>query len=643
MSFSQRATTMTRSIASTIATILFLFCLPAQAQQPVAIAPVPYQQFFSQSGVPLAGGFVYTYAAGTTTPLVTYSEATGTYPNTNPIVLNSGGYATIWLTIASYKFCVTDSSNVQQWCVDNINQFGILSGTTFLSPMSFNGLVTFNAGAALNGTFSGNPIFSGNPSFSGNLDAGSINNILYVDGTKFANIQAAINALPSIGGTVIVPAGTFAQGVTPLTVGTSNVTLQCDNSGATTITTTDTSSGAAFSFTGQNPRVIGCNFQGPSSGAADGLVFTNGASSVPAPTYLLNVTVSHMGGMGVRIDTSSAGNESFSTLQNVTTSFNGSDGVKLVGTNSNDCIIVGGASYDNTGWGYNIQSGGNSFVGANANLNGASSNQDFQFTGTGNFGSIYPEGSANGNLTFGSSSQGNLLFLNSLAGSGIVADTGTNNMVFYNYGGQIALNKLSIGNTLSKNFVQTGNAPQASVVGNATNDAQYLFTSNATSVTTPNKTIGTCTSGNDFCIFNNALTSIFDETDKGTLQAQRFKPNQNSTAYVGADTSLVLSGGWGSTATISGAYGSDQAVTFLVNSAGTGQASVPTITQTFKDGTWTNQPICLAQNTTSSASTTVFTPMALFSSTPTQYVWTYAGTPSNGQTYGITIVCMGGR
>ena len=37
------------------------------------LSPLPKMQFFSTAGVPLVGGKLYTYAAGTTTPLATYT------------------------------------------------------------------------------------------------------------------------------------------------------------------------------------------------------------------------------------------------------------------------------------------------------------------------------------------------------------------------------------------------------------------------------------------------------------------------------------------------------------------------------------------------------------------------------------------
>jgi hypothetical protein len=66
---------------------------------------------------------LFTYAAGTTTPQVTYTSATGTTPNSNPIVLNAGGRvpAEIWLTDGlQYKFVLYSSTDQLIGSWDNI-------------------------------------------------------------------------------------------------------------------------------------------------------------------------------------------------------------------------------------------------------------------------------------------------------------------------------------------------------------------------------------------------------------------------------------------------------------------------------------------------------------------------------------------
>lgn len=72
-------------------------------------------QFFSDNGEPLSGGLIYTYYAGTSTPLQTYSSSTTLIQHTNPIVLDAAGRVpsgVIWLEENdAYKFILRDSAN----------------------------------------------------------------------------------------------------------------------------------------------------------------------------------------------------------------------------------------------------------------------------------------------------------------------------------------------------------------------------------------------------------------------------------------------------------------------------------------------------------------------------------------------------
>jgi hypothetical protein len=86
-----------------------------------SLTPTPKQQIYGSDGNPLVGGKIYTYAAGTTTPLATYTDAGAGTANTNPIILNSLGQANIWLApSSSYKFSVYTSADVLLYTVDNI-------------------------------------------------------------------------------------------------------------------------------------------------------------------------------------------------------------------------------------------------------------------------------------------------------------------------------------------------------------------------------------------------------------------------------------------------------------------------------------------------------------------------------------------
>jgi hypothetical protein len=120
------------------------------------LSPSPKAQFLDASGNPLVGGKVYTYVAGTTTPLATYTTGAGTVANTNPVILDSRGEANIWYSNGtSYKVVLTDSADALIWTVDNIVTIGsmafqnanavAITGGTIGSGVTFNGNTTGTA------------------------------------------------------------------------------------------------------------------------------------------------------------------------------------------------------------------------------------------------------------------------------------------------------------------------------------------------------------------------------------------------------------------------------------------------------------------------------------------------------------------
>src|SRR5262245_1215974 len=79
---------------------------------------------FTAAGLPLAGGKVWTYQTGTSTPTTTWSDQPLTVPNTNPVILDSAGRADIWIADASvmiYKFVVQDSNGVEMYTQNGIS------------------------------------------------------------------------------------------------------------------------------------------------------------------------------------------------------------------------------------------------------------------------------------------------------------------------------------------------------------------------------------------------------------------------------------------------------------------------------------------------------------------------------------------
>lgn len=77
-------------------------------------------QAFDSAGDPLASGKVYTYAAGTTTPLASYTTQAGNVANANPVILDAAGRANIWLGASAYRIILKTSADVTVWDTDNI-------------------------------------------------------------------------------------------------------------------------------------------------------------------------------------------------------------------------------------------------------------------------------------------------------------------------------------------------------------------------------------------------------------------------------------------------------------------------------------------------------------------------------------------
>jgi hypothetical protein len=102
---------------------------------------------------------LYTYLAGTTTPVITYTSRSGAANNTNPIVLDAAGRtpAEIWLDGGVlYKFVLATSAYVQIGSYDNIpavndptttNNLITVAGTNALTGLATPPLEGYTAGA----------------------------------------------------------------------------------------------------------------------------------------------------------------------------------------------------------------------------------------------------------------------------------------------------------------------------------------------------------------------------------------------------------------------------------------------------------------------------------------------------------------
>jgi len=123
-------------------------------------------------------------------------------------------------------------------------------------------------------------------------------------------------------------------------------------------------------------------------------------------------------------------------------------------------------------------------------------------------------------------------------------------------------------------------------------------------------------------------------TDNGTSQLKRIRFTQ-ATKYSGADAAIVLSGGWGASGAVSNAAGTDDAFQFTATTGGAGVGANPTITITYKDGTFTNAPVVLVNR--NDTNTPFNAPPHTYTVTATTLVITFNGTPSGAYNYVVQL------
>jgi len=159
--------------------------------------------FFDDNANFLVSGKLYTYQAGTTTPLATYTDYTGNTANANPIILNGRGECNLWVTAGSaYKFVLKTSADAIIWTQDNVTT-GDVDDMIFLQAGT--GAVQRSAQSKMRESYS---LFD----FMTAAQIADVQgNTALVDVT--AAIQAALDAAHTYKvGLVIAPQGTYLTG-----------------------------------------------------------------------------------------------------------------------------------------------------------------------------------------------------------------------------------------------------------------------------------------------------------------------------------------------------------------------------------------------------------------------------------------------
>lgn len=137
---------MKRTSAFVIASILLL-CIGVFGLDAAQLFTYPKFSALGTTGQLLAGGKLYTYEPGTTTPKTAYKDRSKTTAHPNPIVLDSNGEATIYFD-GRYKVVLKDSTGVTKWTMDNVE--GI--GSFYVPPYKVDALETYGGGTSYTST-----------------------------------------------------------------------------------------------------------------------------------------------------------------------------------------------------------------------------------------------------------------------------------------------------------------------------------------------------------------------------------------------------------------------------------------------------------------------------------------------------------
>src|SRR5260221_13882654 len=124
----------------------------------VNISPEPILHFLDNNGNAFSGGKLFVYLAATLAKTTTYTDATGTVPAPNPIILNTRGEASVWLQAGqAVKFVLSPSTDSDPpsnsfYTVDQINVGTVasLGANTFIATQTFSpvsGAAIVTAGA----------------------------------------------------------------------------------------------------------------------------------------------------------------------------------------------------------------------------------------------------------------------------------------------------------------------------------------------------------------------------------------------------------------------------------------------------------------------------------------------------------------
>lgn len=179
----------------------------------------------------------------------------------------------------------------------------------------------------------------------------------------------------------------------------------------------------------------------------------------------------------------------------------------------------------------------------------------------------------------------------------------------------------------------------AASAGNVTANGNLVATTGSVSAGTSVSSTTTMTAGTGLTITTGsgvassgqlrAEGTVSGSSGPGVVKTKRIYTT--GTALVAGD--FALGGGWGVGSSVSAVAGDDTCGEMTVTAAGT-PAADPTVTLTFKDGTFTGTPIAIVAQKGSSVGGDYA--QVTWGEAATTIAWTWRGTPTAGRTYSFT-------
>ena len=320
------------------------------------------------NGVNMAGGLVYFYITGTTTPKDTYSDEAKTVPNANPVVLDARGEADIYLD-GEYKIILKTAADVEVWTVDSFSGNTLVEDLASTTAGKGAALVKFESGYTIqdlastatdDGTKGRNLVYV--PPRSDSSETGienhafARNNILRFipyslhDGIRAGTnttvldtyIANAIASQPN-GGELLVDQGTYLIGSTvnvnkKITIIGVGFDINNVLNIGTSFRKKSTLNGTGIYITADGAKITNLCVNGEAGNGGDGIVVA--ARSV----HLGRIGVFSQGQDGIRLGEDSSTNCNLWYMENIVTASNTRHGIKLHSNTGGSPDVNGGVA-----------------------------------------------------------------------------------------------------------------------------------------------------------------------------------------------------------------------------------------------------------------------------------------------------------